>query len=303
MIIMDLVAERGRVFNTKTRAPVMVCLETINFSEAEERLEELKEASKQMEWENQNRENQNNEIYDGVDSPQKNRLKEEIKINLEEHMKENTGLDNIDHDSIINNPFTGDEDNEGKTPSEEKDKKMKGYSSSYEPSSATQRKRDQFKKIGKFAKLIQIEEDQFKQTEDFASFSESSEFSDGDDSDESAFYDFESKRARKQRLRDLVPEEYKFLKRANSSQKTKKKKIYEPKQLRQGRKIVNRLSTLDSGRLKRFSSLEATPKSGSKSHVKKSADFGVLANEYDMMQDAKAEAPHQFPSQTPNELI
>lgn len=44
-LIVNLVPERGHVFNTKKWAPVMVCFETISFSEAKEKYQELLSAS------------------------------------------------------------------------------------------------------------------------------------------------------------------------------------------------------------------------------------------------------------------
>ena len=75
-------------------------------------------------------------MNDLLGSPNKSRLREEIKINLEDHMSENTELLFIEHDSIINNPFTGIEDDENDTFTDEMNLKMERYSSSYEPSSS-----------------------------------------------------------------------------------------------------------------------------------------------------------------------
>jgi len=112
IIILDLVAERGRVFNTKTRAPVMVCLETIKFSEAQENIEILFEASKRIQKEHAQRENMEAEIDDSTMSPERKIINDNIKVNADDFIEEDTELPNVNHKALVNNPFTGNEDDE-----------------------------------------------------------------------------------------------------------------------------------------------------------------------------------------------
>lgn len=138
----------------------MVAMETIRFSEAQERLEELIEVGKEVIKKNKQR---LNDLKPGEEetSPDEEEVKEELKIDVEKHLEEpEISLKNTDPNAIINNPFTGEIDEESVTPSPVKSKKMKqmkGRAVSLGGNRISDPK-GQLHHFEQFAKLVQIEE-------------------------------------------------------------------------------------------------------------------------------------------------
>ena len=221
ILIVNMVEERVAVFNTKTRAPIMICLETINLSEARERKEDLRAAVQQTM--NKNKKGKERISKVSHQSEEEIKLDNKISIDVEKHLDEipSINLEKVDPSTLVNNPFgCADEDI---TPEPMKVKKMMKYESKTQSmpnfKRGTTNKRDDLYHFDKFAKLVEIEE-KLIQSEvedyDFLNQSESDISTYSELSSGSAFYEYESKRGRNRRQRDLFPIKFDKPKRPKS---------------------------------------------------------------------------------------
>lgn len=120
-LILRVIPEKGHVFRTKERAPIMLCFETIQFSEAKENLAKLTAENQRL------RVSAKQESISPKRSEREERkeISEELKIDLEQHMEEGEmAVSGADPEALINNPFTGEADEELYTPSPMKAKKL-----------------------------------------------------------------------------------------------------------------------------------------------------------------------------------
>ena len=142
----------------------MICFETIQFSEALWKYEQLRNISNEVYLRNQQRKNMEYEVVDN-EMPEEefqNRLstpQEELKINVEEHLNENLEIENTNPHHLENNPFIYGEERE--TPDQFKQKKLAKYTTKQKANPSSNKKHNDVKMM-KFARMVQLEEQLFK---------------------------------------------------------------------------------------------------------------------------------------------